>query len=225
MTPPTRKTAQMLNAVVFLLIFWAVFPPRYYVGMVIVLAILPWVAIRLKMRFPDIYRLEWRRKDPNPNISKFFIVPGVILMLRAYNDYAILGWVALLAVMVLIAAAINIAVYKADSAEEPAAIFTFSRIWLAFLLLPYCYGLAVQANALLDIWPVHEHEVTVLGKYDWHTHWSVRIEPWGDVHSIKNIPVSKAVYDTVNKGERACVRQHTGALFISWYDVGICTVK
>lgn len=220
-----RKIAARLNIFVLLLIFWAVSPPHYYYPiMVLVLVALPWVAIRLKAKSPDIYRLVWRRKDPGPNISKLLIVPGFILMMRAYNDHNVIVEVALTVVVFIVSCLMNIAIYKADgaNANEPPPIFTFQRALLAFLLLPYCYGFAVQVDVLLDIWPPQEYQVVVLDRYDWKTRWTVKVEPWEGMHEKKNVNVPRAMYDAVKSGDKVCVRQHVGALFIPWYELGMC---
>jgi hypothetical protein len=82
-----RRIARALNIGSFVVAAWALFYPRPYMAMFLVLIALPWVALWLCWKYPGSFAVD----DPGRNsiredLTALLVMPGFILAFRALFD-------------------------------------------------------------------------------------------------------------------------------------------
>ena len=100
---------------------------------------------------------------------------------------------------------------------------------LLFLLLStgaYAYGLAVEADALLDGSPSAVFQVNVLNKWvsngRFVISWHIQLGPCGPRQDVSDVSVLYSLYKSIQIGGRVCVNLRPGALGIPWYYLKTC---
>ncbi len=224
MTMKPSQLATILNILALILFVWSMVPKPHDIDLIVMLTLLPCLALALKAKFPDDYGIYWMRKDPAPNISKLLIVPGVALMISTARSFQVVDQKLAFFMAAVLVSIIHLIIRKIESRVQQQVEFR-KKLVLALLLIPYGYGVVVEADTRFDHYDPNIYKVAVLGKYNIpgrHSIWNLRLEPWEYADTVRNIQVPQAIYDAVKEGDKVCIHLHPGALNVKWYDVNAC---
>lgn len=222
-----RARAKRLASIALLLSLalaaWGWFYPRPYVLVITLLVLWPWAAIALVVRSGGMFTLDDRRHNPQPGLGVPFIVPGLILMLRAVQDLNVVKWTEAASLAVALAVVLEFAAWKADRVLRARRI---SMVALALLSLSYGYGAGTEANALLDRTPAVSYSARITEKHmsrgSRSRSYRLFLEPWGPMANGDKVDVSPAFYRSLNVGDAVCLYLRPGAFRIAWYIVRRC---
>lgn len=217
-----RKLARAFSAIATAVSFWGWLFPRPYELVIAILIATPIAAALLVVRSKGLYAIDEFPNDARAGLGLPFILPGLVLTLRAASDIRLLAWMPALVWVLLVAIAITLVVARVDKGIR-------NRRWalLLFLLFgaAYAYGAIAQVNVLLDHSTPERFEVTVLSKHasdDRNPTWELEVGQWGPRGGNNNVSVSRSVYNSVVRGRSVCVYVWAGALRLPWYLVAAC---
>jgi hypothetical protein len=145
-----RLTCRILNVVAIVASALGYLLPWPYPLVMVVLAVLPWVAVYVTSRYPGVVIINQRRGDPRPGAGIPFILPGLILCLRVINEATPIGWEEPLALALLVAGILTLAAWKADVTLQRRPAFLLLILLLASF---YGYGSVMEADTLFDQTP------------------------------------------------------------------------
>jgi hypothetical protein len=217
-----KKLAQKLNIAAWVIAGWAWLYPRPYNLAITLLILMPWLAVTLMARSEGLFHIDQRRNDAHPSLGPMFIMPGLILAVRALNDMHALEWKPALGLSIVVGSLLWIAVVKVDPDLRSRAV---SLVILLFITLAYGYGAGMETNALLDRSAPSVYSAHVMHKHvssGRHTTYDLLLEPWGPQAQSENISVSSSLYRSVTVGDTVCVSLKPGALNIAWFAVHAC---
>lgn len=202
---------------------WGFLYPTPYRTVIAALVLFPLLAIFLMVSTPGVYQIKVRRQDPRPDLSPAVIFPGLVLLLRASQDFQLLSWAGILRLS-LFAALILVGVIASADPEFRER----RRSLLVFLLLMplYTTGALLHANTLFDRSPVQLFQPHVLDKRVSHgksTSYYLELEPWGPRQEAKSVMVPRTLYLSVAVGDPVCVWLRSGALHSPWFFVRRCS--
>lgn len=217
-----RKIAMALTAAAVAISVWACFYPEPYPIAVAALGVLPLLALALAARFAQLYQLVGWRNDARANLVVAFILPGLVLALRAILDIRVFDWGPAWKATGIGAVALTIVIAVCD----PRLRHRGGEL-LAVLLVSgfYIFGGIVEANALLDRSEPQVFAASVVGKRvstGRTTQYYLRLAPWGPRREEDDVTVPRALYAATAAGERVCVVFREGALQIRWFVVDSC---
>ncbi len=217
-----RKVAGAFSAIATAASFWGWFFPRPYEVVVAILIALPIAAALLVARSKGLYGIDQFRNDARAGLGVPFILPGLVLTLRAASDIQLLAWMPALVWVLLGAVAITLVVVRVERGIR-------NRRWAlhAFFLLgaAYTYGAIAQVNVLLDRSTPERFEVTVLSKHvsgNKNPTWKLEVGQWGPRRGNSNVSVSRrakkpkisAIFcesDFASRAYPRSARRHAGA--------------
>jgi len=216
------RAAQLFTVVAVAVSAWGLIDPRPYPLVMVLLALLPWLAILVSAR--------WRRSpggaedSPRPDLFVPMMLPGCILGLRAVLDVQILaGWVPFLAAAVI--AILMALVIRRVQGERQIPLWLYLLLFIPVMGF-YGYGATVLANKLFDQAPpkmyltfVYDRSVNKISR---HIERDLRLGPWGPRKAAANVEVPRRVFDAVRVDDSVCVLLHPGALGIAWFEVEPC---
>jgi hypothetical protein len=183
---------------------------------------MPWLAVYVASRYEGLVVINEKRRDPHPSVAVPFLIPGLVLALRAIRDMNPLGWERPLLLAIVVSAILIFAACLADQALRKQRF----AVGLIFLLsLGYGYGAAMETNAAFDRSASTVCASKVRRKYvnsGRSTSYHLVLAPWGPKETEDNVMVSRAFYDTQQVGDPVCISLRKGALGIAWYAVGYC---
>jgi hypothetical protein len=196
---------------------WGFFYPVPYELTIVLLTALPWAAVETARRSGGLFRIDANPNDAHPNVVVPFLLPGSVLLLRSVRDYNLLLSPAVAWVSIGIGGLLCLSAYKADSTVRRkgvtlAALFAFS--------LAYGYGVAIEANVLLDRSPAAGYVASVEGKRIHRgqaTTYELELGPWGPIARSNKLRVSLATFDPIRSGDVVCLALKRGALGANWY--------
>jgi hypothetical protein len=222
-TVNAAKRVQRFAAIAtYVIAAWGWFYPVPYPLVISVLAALPIIVIFVVMQSNGLYRIDEQRNDVHPNFAIPFIIPGLILAMRAVVDFNVLSWQR----PAMFALAIGIVMLAFSVVVDPRVRSRrVTLIALLFCTFMYGLGAGLQANALLDRSPVAAFAPVVVGHsttHGRHTEYRLRVEAWGPFTNPNNVEVNRHVYAAVSVGDPVCINLRAGALAIPWYTVHPC---
>jgi len=217
-----RRLAKGLAVVSVAVSIWAFVNPDPYEFAIAALAAMPLIAIMLVVKSSRLYQLTGRRNDARADLALVFILPGILLGLRALLDIEILDWDVVWAWAGGIAAALTFVVLAADremrkSRWEPLAVLSIAGF--------FAYGGVIEANTLLDRSEPQIFKTQVVGKHKSggnSTTYYLRVAPWGPLQEENEVSVPRALYDAKAPGQSVCIIFGAGALEIPWFVVSDC---
>jgi hypothetical protein len=218
-----KKLAQKLNIAAWVIAGWAWLYPRPYNLAITLLILMPWLAVILMARSEGLFHIDQRRNDAHPSLGPMFIMPGLILAVRALNDMHALEWKPALGLSIVIGSVLWI--FTAVKVDTDLRSRRVSLVILPFIMLAYGYGAGMEINALLDRSAPSVYSVHVMHKHissGRHRTYDLLLEPWGPEAQSENISVSSSLYRSVTVGDRVCVALKPGALNIAWFAVHAC---
>jgi len=211
------KRAKLLSGASTVVCVWAIFYPRPYDPLVLLLAVLPWVAIAMVKGSGGLIRADEVRNDAHPNVAVALISPGLALSLRAVLDYEVLGYSVALALSLVIGGAMAFAALTVDPATRKK---TASAVGLFVFSLAYGYGIVIEANCLLDRSQGVSYSAIVQGKHvnnGKHTSYELELGAWGPKTAPNELEIGKATYGHIQPGDVAFLRLKQGALGMKWF--------
>ena len=218
-----RRLCRLLFVLTYGALLWGWIDPKPYGLVITLLALLPWIGLRIVARSQGVVRLDAPRNDPHPNVAAAFIVPGLTLWLRAMLDFKLLSWKLSAFFTIAFALALLLAAVAADSSLRQKKI---AVSFMALFALSYGFGLSTEANCLLDHSPADVYRTMILSKRISNgtksTTFYLTLAPWGSRQDADNVRVSRSFYHSVQRGDSICVNARPGALRIPWYAVSNC---
>ncbi|OWP64882.1 hypothetical protein CDA63_00550 [Hymenobacter amundsenii] len=220
-----RRTAHWLNGLGWLVTLWLLAYPTPYQVCVAVAVSLPMVGVVAIWLHPGTLRIDELANNAYPSLLPLFLMPSLLLALRALLDYDILEYASLwqlvvpgAALLLLLLAMVNREFMVGGRAGWP------SWVLLLFMALPYSYGAAVLLNCSFDTSAVVVHPAAVVRKYtsgDFPTSYQLQLSPWPQRPTANTeATISKRVYQQIVPGDSVSVAAHAGYLGISWFSVG-----
>jgi hypothetical protein len=218
-----RKISRVATPVAIAVSAWGWLRPQPYPAAIAALAAVPLAALAILLARPGRFTVEGRRNDARPGLALPFLLPGIVLALRASLDLHVLD----VRPIVLLTAAGATALALLLGIGDPALRTRWYGLPLLLLLYgaPYCWGALAEANALLDRGARVEHRAGVLGKHvvsGKHTQHVVRLGPWGPRTSPDDVDVDAETYRALEPGDTACLDLAPGALRARWFVVRPC---
>jgi hypothetical protein len=188
-----------------------------------ILAAIPWMAMALAATERSHYALWFKRNDPRGPLGLAIALPGLLLAARILAGVDVLDWKDVHAFVLIFVALMALAVTGLDSSiRNPAAI-----VLLVLALVPYGYGTLELLDIAADESAGQTYQTEVLDKYSTsgghgsHTY-TLTLGPWGPVRHNETRDVLWPLYNSLSKGDIACVRLHDGYLGLPWYKVSAC---
>lgn len=217
-----KQNAKVFNIAAGVALIWGFFFPRPYALVVLTLTALPLIALLMVVQSPGIYQLEGRKKDARPSLALPFIMPGMVLLMRATLSLHLLRWTQVLAPAAVIGFILTIVAAKSDRGlqKRPWALLPI----LAFALV-YAGAALAHLDSVLDKAAPQRFQVAVTGKHVNHgktTTYSLMLEPWGPQTAGSSISVPSSLYYYADVGVTVCVDLYPGALGMPWYEVNLC---
>jgi hypothetical protein len=217
-----RKIAKALGVLSGAAAVWTYFFPEPYEVAIAAVAAIPLFAIALVLRDGRLYQVVGRNNDARANLSVAFIVPAVVLALRAVLDIQLLEWTPACLVAVAVAMMLTFVIALRDAEVR-------KRRWeLAAMLIisvAYAYGAVVEGDVLFDISKPQIFQAQVLDKHKSSgktTTYHLKLTPWGPKEGEDDVTVSSGVYAAAATGERVCIVLRRGALEMPWFVVAAC---
>jgi hypothetical protein len=212
-----RRFATALTVVGSIAALWGFVYPKPYDLTIAVLAALPWIAVEVVRRSRGLFRVDQNRNDSHPNVAIPYIFPGMVLMLRSMFDYNIVSSSAVAWFSIGIGGLLCLSAFAADSTMRENVV---NAVALAALSLPYGYGVAIEANSLLDYSSETGYTANVEGKRIVRgkaTTYELELGPWGPNARPNKLRVSPATFNPIQRGDVVCLALKRGALGVNWY--------
>ena len=211
-----RRFGKQLTIVTVVVMLWGIVPIPYPLA-IFALASLPWIAVAIVKRWNGVFRIDGRRQDVHPNVALPFLFPGLILLLRAVNDYNLIGSFRMVWMPIGIAALLSFAAFSIDDSLRGR---TGTLLAIFGLSLAYGYGLAVEVNGLFDRSPGITYRPHVQDKRivrGRSTTYQLELEPWGPRKTPNRLKVGRSTYDPIQRGNLVVLVLRPGALGVNWY--------
>lgn len=215
-----RRIALRLELASLAAAAWVYLYPHPYNLSVAALALLPVLAVFIALRSNGRFRLYREPNRAHPSIAVTFILPGLALLLRVSTDFYLAEWKLDLLLSCLITIVLLLAAGAADPflRRRRAALAA-----VALFTLPYGYGVATEANCILDHSPATIHRLTVVGKHSFGYHWfTLDLSPLPKGEETSTILVPFSLYLSLRKGAVICEARQPGALGIPWFTIQKC---
>lgn len=212
-----RRKAAILSALTAVLGLWGFVYPAPYVLVISLLAALPWIALELVRRSAGLFRVDAGRNDVHPTVAVAFIVPPMVLLLRAATDFNVVQSLSTVAVTLGIGGCLLFAMFVADRSQRGKV---GSGVALGLFCLAYGYGATIEANVLLDRSSPTTYEVVVIDKHVSRgktTSYNLELGPWGSIAKPNKLRVGRATYDPIQPGDILLIDLRKGAMGVNWY--------
>ncbi len=215
-----RKIARALHFGSLAVAGWAIFYPRPYTAMFVVVAALPWIALWLCWKYKGLFSVD----DPGRNsvradLTAMVLMPGAVLAIRALADVRLIDATTLI-VPTLVGLGFMLACVAWIAPVYRTNLLKLTLITL--LLFAYPASSIAIANALFDQSAPDTYRLQVLQKR--HTSGKgasqyFKVPAWGPYTGTNEVQVARDLYHQTETGQTVCVLRHPGALGLEWYSV------
>lgn len=220
-----RRVCKIINGAAWFLLIWLFVFPRYYYAYAILSCVLyPLIAIFVTLCYRGLISADEHEDSKMPSLGIAFILPGIILGLRALMDFDILVyplsiWIGVAVVSISLSFLYILPSFR--SARKRGRFYA-TGLLMIFLNFFYSYGAIVAANCMLDNSQPTSDNTTVVGKRisdgKIRTYY-LDLSPWGTHTEIQEAKVTPDEYASVQKNDVVVVRQYAGYLAIPWIKV------
>lgn len=219
-----QKISRTLNIGSLILGGWAIFYPRPYMPIFLVLVALPLLVLWLCRRYPGSFSIDdTGKKTARGDLTPVLFMPGFVLAIRAISD------VQMLAPSELIIPTLFGALTLVFSIAWVAPIYRRSigkLMLVTAILAAYPASVIAIANTLFDQLSAEQQVLPVLGKYSTTGKGAsqyFKVSPQGSAAAIYEILVTRELYQHTEIGQSICLSIHPGALGLRWYSAGLAT--
>jgi hypothetical protein len=219
-----KQTAKLLNAAGLIIGLWGFIYPTPYNILIVLSLLFPLIAFVVIWYFKGLVQLADGKKSAYPSAAGAFLMPSLLLMVRALLDYEIYDYsfyykpFVILLVIALAVAWWSCREMIKYSIQKPVTLIT-----LLIALCCYSYGAVTVINGYYDETPGKVFAVPVKDKHistGKHTSYYLLVDTWGRYTSPKEVSVSPNLYNAENPGDTVNVYLKNGYLGIPWFWVG-----
>jgi len=213
----SRRTARVLAVLSSLALLWGFLYPRPYELVIAILAVLPWLGLEVVRRSGGLLTIDAPRNDPHPTVAFTYLGPSLVLLLRAVMDYNIIPTFVLVWLTIGPGALLFFSAIAVDRTVRAKRGLTVSLLALS---LVYGYGVAIEANGLLDrsagtnFTTKVEDKRIVRGRT---TTYELALAHWGPKTKTNRLRVGRPTYDYIQRGDVVFITLQHGALGLNWY--------
>lgn len=219
-----KKTVKVLTIASSIIAFSFLFFPHFYSIQTILCAIMPVVGLIIWSRSKGIITLAEKPNAAQPSIIGVVFLPIMALAVRALFDINIFNYDNIYKPLIAIVMLVFVFVLKAHHTKldfKKTKTF-FVLLGVLFLSTIYAYGLVAISNVVFDNDGGELYDAEVLdmrissGK---STTYYLELSPWGPQTEIKEVMVSKTLYQNTQIGDSAFVYFSDGLYNIPYYIV------
>lgn len=198
-----------------LLSVYALWKPVPYDIILIILLIIPIAIIPLLNKYKEYIRLSPSQKSLFADASSLVIMPGFVLLLRAFIDWRILDYQAIVMPAIIIGFSIGFLVLW------PLFKVVGNKAIIAALMLFMAYGVggAVYINCAYDRSQSEIYSVKIIDfniNHGKSTSYYVVVDQFYGQNN-KKVKISKAKYTEFNRGDYLTIYAKKGKFGIPWY--------
>jgi hypothetical protein len=210
-----------LNMATAIAVFWAMLYPRPYFLVIVALAALPLASACLVHLSRGAMVLDGKRGSARPNVAYAMLGPSMVLALRAFLDWHILGWSGFLLPFAVFAGTIIgfLLLSTVGDAQRKAGTVAF----VCFVGIALSYGLVLFINCRFDhsVPAIHRAEVLArrISRGRRSTTYYLTVRPWIDGDYTREISVPGSTYGWHAEGSTVLIGVRSGALSMPWYFV------
>ena len=216
-----RKITRIINTLAWVCGLWLIFYPQpYEIGIYVAMLFLP-VVLYVVHRYKGLVKIDENPKSAYPNLATAFMIPAIVVMLRALLDYSIFQFSELwiwVVICTLVLYGITLAVTRAYTDKKQLA----KSLLLLLFIGGFSYGTLVQANCMNDQSVTQVYNTTVMGKRvsgGKRTSYYLELSPWGPQTEADEVDVPRSLYDRVEEGQLMQVYFKKGRLGVPWFFV------
>lgn len=219
----TRALTRTTNiiAVVLSLAFWFL-PHLFYQFQVVLCALIPIIALAIYKRSNGLIRLDEKPNSAHPHLFPAIIFPSVVLTMRSLMDFTIFSYNHFWMPAGLITIAFIIFIIKDPDLTinlnaKRAFFFILGALALSGV---YTYGTVIATNGILDKTSAETYKVRILDKRissGKTTYYYFKLSPWGPQKEIKEVWVTRKVYENKQPGDSATIQFKSGFYKIPFY--------
>lgn len=214
----TRWT-KALNGATFCITLWALFWPTPYPLAIYACCLMPWLALAAVCASKNLIRLGVEANSAYPDVSVSFLMPGIVLALRAFQDFNILSWKDFWPVFTALSLAQYLCTLFVDRNLRAQKA---SAACLVLFCAIYAYASVICINAVTDRSVRTVYQAQVLDKRlsrGKHDSYYLLLSPWGNRPNSREVDVGRRVFNRHGVGETVHVVVRKGRLRIPWYYV------
>jgi hypothetical protein len=219
-----RKVSKIVNGGVWVLLVWLLAFPRYYAYGITICCLYPLIAIFVTLSYRGLISPDEYKNSKIPSTGIAFILPGFILALRVLMDFTILMhppwlWVAVVIISIVFSFLYILPSFRLTS--KPIRFYATAFL-MVLLNLFYSYGVIIAANCMLDNSVPAQYETTVSGKRvstGKQTTYYLALNPWRTLAEAQEVKITRAEYESIQKGDSIVVTEHAGYLTIPWIEI------
>src|SRR5262249_22796829 len=158
------------------------------------------------------------RGNTKPGIAALFLMPALVVALRALQDFSLLDWQPVLIWALVLTPALAIPLFAGDR-EVPKRPVTAS--FLLILTYAFAWGSIAEVNAMFDTSTPQNFQTTIRSMRVSHgksTSYHVVLGPWDGRPAGDDVFVPYAFYAWHRPGDPICVVLRNGRLGFRYYE-------
>lgn len=217
-----KKYTKIINTISWIIGISTWLTPIFYNFQIMLCASLPILGLVIHKSSKGLIRLDEAPNSPYPNIHSTLIIPSLILLIRALEDFIILNYSIFLNLFLLISIIFSVAILKNLSLKYSLKKTITYVTFLGVLIISgsYTYGIITITNAIFSSNTPVKHKVVILDKRissGKNTSYYLKLDKWGTHDKIDEISVNKKLYDTKKIGSSINVFSKIGVYNIPFY--------
>jgi len=217
------KTAKVLNWAGGLVGVWTIFFPKPYEYAILASIVIPVICIIVLKYYKGLIKIDERKATAYPTVFWAIFATSIGLGIRGLMDYHIFDhsnvWklapvtaFAFVAILLLGTKEFNL-----KKAKEYLRLAGFAMIMCA-----YSYGAVVSLNCIYDKSEPEKFNAAILNKRiskGKSTTYYLKLTPWGYQEKAKEVTVSRALYEKLEKDDSVHIYFRKGKFDIPWFVV------
>lgn len=219
-----KRLTKGLNIVSVIVGALTLFYPHYYKIQIIVCSLLPIIGLVVLNAFKGLIKIDGKPNTTHPKIFLTFLIPSCALAMRALVDFTIFDYENFWIPAIFLFTVYGFIILKETKRQfNLSKGLTYLSIFgmLAFGAL-YIYGMVITTNVTFDNAQPQMYKAQILNKRissgDSETHY-LKLGEWGPQSEIKDVSVSKDIYENKVIGDSAIIYYNNGLFKIPYYIV------